>query len=324
LEWFVWIWETIILRPVVNILIWLSYYLFNSFGASIIALTILMRVITYPLTARQLRSTKAMQSIQPKMAELQKKYAKDRNALAQEQMKLYKEAGISPAGCLVPMLVQMPIWIAVYQSIMQALAIAPEGLLNLSRYLYSWPAVYSMLPLNSNFLGLDLAATGNFILALLVGASMWIQQKMTTPPAVDPRQQQQTQMMVWMMPVMFFFFSLWFYNGLALYWLASTVIGIAMQYFITGWGSLLPERTAGQATRDKKYKSRIARVEQAPVAETEAIEADIVEPSTAQEGGKESAGAGDKRQDRGAGYPKSIRQIRRQPRSSRRRYPKRR
>ncbi|HEY79082.1 MAG TPA: YidC/Oxa1 family membrane protein insertase [Dehalococcoidia bacterium] len=317
-------WELIILQPVLNILIWLSYYLFNSFGASIIALTILMRLITYPLTARQLRSTKAMQSLQPKIAELQKKYAKDRNALAQEQMKLYKEAGISPAGCLVPMLVQMPIWIAVYQSIMLALAIAPEGLLNLSRYLYPWPAVYSMMPLNSNFLGLDLAATGNFILALLVGASMWVQQKMTTPPAVDPRQQQTTQMMVWMMPMMFFFFSLWFYNGLALYWLASTVIGIAMQYFITGWGSLLPGREAGQATRDKKYRSRIARVEQAPVAETEAIEADIVEPSTAQEGGKESAGAGDKRQDRGAGYPKSIRQIRRQPRSSRRRYPKRR
>jgi YidC/Oxa1 family membrane protein insertase len=324
LEWFVWIWETVILRPVVNILIWLSYYLFNSFGASIIALTILMRVITYPLTARQLRSTKAMQSIQPKIAELQKKYAKDKNALAREQMRLYKEAGISPSGCLVPMLVQMPIWIAVYQSIMLALAIAPEGLLNLSHYLYSWPAVYSMLPLNSNFLGLDLAATGNFILALLVGASMWVQQKMTTPPAADPRQQQQTQMMMWMMPIMFFFFSLWFYTGLALYWLASTVIGIVMQYFITGWGSLLPERAAKQATRDRKYKSRIARVEQASAGEVEAIEADIVEPSAAPEGGKDSAGAGDKRQDRGAGYPKSIRQIRRQPRSSRRRYPKRR
>ena len=92
MEWFVWGWETIILRPVVNILIWLSYYLFNSFGASIIALTILMRVITYPLTARQLRSTKAMQTIQPKIAELQKKYAKDKNALAREQMRLYKEA----------------------------------------------------------------------------------------------------------------------------------------------------------------------------------------------------------------------------------------
>jgi YidC/Oxa1 family membrane protein insertase len=324
LEWFVWGWETIILRPVVNILIWLSYYLFNSFGASIIALTILMRVITYPLTARQLRSTKAMQTIQPKIAELQKKYAKDKNALAREQMRLYKEAGISPAGCLVPMLVQMPIWIAVYQSIMLALAIAPEGLLNLSHYLYSWPAVYSMLPLNSHFLGLDLAATGNFILALLVGASMWVQQKMTTPPAADPRQQSQTQMMTWMMPMMFFFFSLWFYTGLALYWLASTVIGIAMQYFISGWGSLLPERAAGQATRDRKYRSRIARVEQASAGGTEAVEADIVEPGTAPEGGKESAGAGDKRQDRGAGYPKSIRQIRRQPRSSRRRHPKRR
>ena len=121
----------------------MSHYLLNSFGISIIALTIITRLLMYPLTVKQLRSTKAMQSLQPQLAEIQKKYARDKTKLAQEQMRLYKESGVSPAGCLVPMAVQMPIWIAVYQSIILALAVAPEALLNLSRYLYSWPIVRS-------------------------------------------------------------------------------------------------------------------------------------------------------------------------------------
>ena len=314
-------WELIILQPVVNVLIWLSHYLLNEFGISIIVLTIVTRLCMYPLTARQLRSTKAMQGLQPKLAELQKKYGKDKNAMAREQMKMYKESGVSPAGCLVPMLVQMPIWIALYQSIILALAVAPEGLLNLSRYLYPWPVLYSMLPLDSNFLGMDLSSP-NLLLALLVGGSMWVQQKMATPLVADPKQAAQSRMMLWMMPMMFFFLSWTFPSGLALYWVASTVIGIVMQYFVSGWGALLPARATMVTVRDKKYRGRIAQVEQATTVE--AIGADIVEPTSPQEGGKDSAGAGDKRQDRRAGYPKSIRQTRRQPGTGRRRYPKRR
>ena len=162
----------------------LSHYLFNSFGMAIIALTIVVNVLMLQLTLKQIRSSKAMQELQPKLAELQKKYGKDRQRMAQEQMRLYKESGMNPAGCLLPMLIQMPIWIALYQSIMMVLAAAPEGLLNLSRYLYSWPVVYSMLPLNSNFIGLNLAE-GNLILAILVGGTMWLQQKMITPAGAD-------------------------------------------------------------------------------------------------------------------------------------------
>ena len=104
-----------------NILIVLSNYLFNSFGLAIIALTIIVRGLMYPLTLRQLRATKAMQTLQPKLAVLQKKYAKDKQKLAKEQMKLYKESGVSPAGCLLPMLIQLPVWIALYQSIIRVL-----------------------------------------------------------------------------------------------------------------------------------------------------------------------------------------------------------
>ena len=112
------VWDTIIFQPVLNSLVVLCSVLFSNFGLTIIALTIIIRGLMYPLTIRQLRSTKAMQSLQPKLAELRKKYAKDKQKLAKEQMQMYKESGISPLGCLVPMLIQMPIWIALYQSIM--------------------------------------------------------------------------------------------------------------------------------------------------------------------------------------------------------------
>src|SRR4030043_2133320 len=97
-----------------------------------------------PLTLKQLKSTRKMQELQPKLAEIQKKFAKNKEKLAQEQMKLYRESGISPLGCIVPMLIQMPIWIALYQSIIRALAVTPEDFLGLSQYLYSWTIVYSM------------------------------------------------------------------------------------------------------------------------------------------------------------------------------------
>ncbi len=317
------IWELLILQPVINVLIMLSYYLVNNFGLAIIALTIIVRVVTWPLTLRQLRATKAMQSLQPRLTELQKKYAaKDKKKLAQEQVRLYKESGISPAGCLLPMVVQMPIWIALFQAIMLALAVAPEGLLNLSRYLYSWPVVYSMLPLGNKFLWLNLAE-GNFLLAILVGGTMWLQQKMMITPTADPKQQAQSRIMLWMMPLMFGFFCLTFPSGLALYWLVSNVISIVMQYFVTGWGGLVSS-TAGKPApfiRDRKYKRRIASQE-APLNEAD-IGADIVEPTSTQEEGLDYGKPGDKWQDRGGGYPARLRAIRRQPRKSKGHRPKR-
>jgi len=99
----------------INSLIALSNYMFGSFGLSIIVLTVAVNVLMYPLTMKQLKATKGMQDLQPQMAEIQRKYGKDKQKLAQEQMRMYKESGLSPAGCLVPMLIQMPVWIALYQ-----------------------------------------------------------------------------------------------------------------------------------------------------------------------------------------------------------------
>ena len=244
-------WELIIQQPVINVLIVIAHYLASNFGLAIIALTIIVNLLMLPLTLRQLRSTKAMQELQPRIAELQKKYAKDKQKLAQEQMRLYKESGVKPAGCFITMIIQMPVWIALYQSIMLSLAAAPEGLLNLSKYLYSWPVVYAALPLSRGFLGMNLAEP-SFILAILVGATMWLQQKMSMATSSDPKQTQQSQLMLWMMPLMFTLLAMSFPSGLALFWASSSIVRIVLQYRITGWGGLR-RAPSSEAEKDKKY-----------------------------------------------------------------------
>jgi len=245
------LWNTIILEPILNVLIALSTILFSNFGLAIIALTIVVRVILFPLTVRQTRSTKAMQTLQPQIQELQKKYGRNQQKLQQEMMKLYKEAGINPLGCLWPMLIQLPVWIALYQSIIRALAVTPENLLDLSQHLYNWQFVSQAIPLNEHFLGLMLSQP-NMILAVLVGVTMWLQQKMVTAPATDPKQAQMTQMTTLMMPFMFGFICLSFPSGLALYWLISNLISIVIQYFVTGgWGYLQMPAALKQAAPKK-------------------------------------------------------------------------
>ncbi|MFH1662390.1 MAG: YidC/Oxa1 family membrane protein insertase [Chloroflexota bacterium] len=315
------IWDLIILRPMINVVIGLSDILFSNFGLTIIALTIVVRGALYPLTRRQLKATKAMQSLQPKIAELQKKHGKDKQKLAQEQMRLYKESGVNPAGCLGPMLIQMPIWIALYQAIIRVLAVNPESFLNLSRYLYDWPVVYSALPLNNHFLWMDLASPNLFI-AILVGATMWAAQKMITPVTSDPKQRSQSQMMTVMMPLMFAFLALTFPSGLALYWMVTNLITIIMQYFtLGGWGSLFPSKAKKKEERDKKLKKRIIEAEEVNT-EAAAIEADIT--SEQLEEGKEIEAGGEKRQDTGKGYTTSPRKTLHKPKRGRSKRPKRR
>ena len=238
-------WDIAIANPVLNVLVALSHTLGGQFGFAIIVLTVIVRLITWPLNKRQLKSTKVMQEMQPKIQELQKKYGKNQQKLQQEMMKLYKEAGVNPLGCLWPMLIQFPIWIALYQSIIRALATTPENLLDLAHRLYSWEIVNQAIPLSSQFLGLDLGLGGmqngalGLFLALIVGGTMWVQQRMSQAPAVDPRQASTTRMMTLMMPLMFGFITLTLPSGLGLYWAVSNVIGIVTQYFVTGgWGYL--------------------------------------------------------------------------------------
>lgn len=236
------LWNILLLKPMLNFLMVLSSLLFHNFGLAIVVFTIIIRLITLPLTLKQLRVSRAMSSLQPKLQALQKQYVKDRQRLAQETAKLYREAGVSPLGCLMPMLIQLPIWIALYQSIIHAV----RGTAEVSQYLYSWPIVQEAVQnLNPSFLWLNLGVPDRlYVLPLIVVATTWMQQKMITTPAADPKQQSLSSMMLWMMPLMLGFVSLAFPSGLALYWVISNLVGIVIQYFITGWGSLLPARVS--------------------------------------------------------------------------------
>src|SRR5512145_3047266 len=119
----------------VNVLIWIYDVVGNNFGLAIILFTILIRIVTWPLNAQQMKGAAAMQSLQndKEWQDIQKKYAKDKEKLASEQMRIYKEKGINPFGSCLPTLIQFPIIIALYQSITRALATTPFGLLQLGR-----------------------------------------------------------------------------------------------------------------------------------------------------------------------------------------------
>ena len=254
------LWSLIILDPMLNILIGLSEVLFHNFGLAIIGLTIIVRLILFPLTLRQTKSTKAMQEMQPKLQELQKKYGRNKEKLQQEMMKIYREAGINPLGCMWPMLIQFPVWIALYQSITRALATTPENLLGLAQHVYSWSIVTGAIPLSSSFLWFDLGRPDTTLfLAIIVGGTMWVQQKMTTAPSLDPKQQSTNSMMLLMMPLMFGLFTLTFPSGLAIYWAASNIVGIAMQYFATGGWGYLRFRPLGQPVPQRGSRSSLQK-----------------------------------------------------------------
>ena len=278
------LWDKALLEPMLNFLILLTRYLLSNFGLAIIVLTIVIRVIMFPLTLQQLRQSKAMQQIQPKMRELQKKYAKDQQKLGQETMKLYKESGVNPLGCALPMLIQFPIWIALYQSVIQVLAYTPENLLGLSKHMYHWSKIQEMVPLNSHFLWLDLNQ-GDLIMAILTAASMWVLQKMSSTPTTDPQQQTTNRLMLWIMPLMFGLFALSLPSGLSVYWVVSNIISIVMQYRVTGWGTLTmpslpvfgkkapqatdaPANNEGASEEDKKSVKKVAAQEELAVADS--------------------------------------------------------
>jgi YidC/Oxa1 family membrane protein insertase len=249
------IWNTLILDPMINALLFIYDMLWSNFGLAIIVFTALVRVITLPLTYQQQRGTQRMQELQQskRMQELQKKYKSDKAKLQEEMLKLYREAGVNPlSGCL-PMLIQLPIIMGLYQSMIRALAATPLDLLELSKHIYPFVSS-SLIPLNSRFLTWDLGKPESVsglelfglpfaipVLTILVVVTTWMQTKLTTPPSADPQGAQMTQMMGIYMPLLLGYFAYSFASGLALYFVASNVLAIA-QYAAMGkvnWRSLL-------------------------------------------------------------------------------------
>lgn len=257
-------WQQYIVYPLAKLLIALNNFLAGlgirySWGWAIIVFTIGIKIITLPLTAKQLQSTKAQQELQPKLRELQEKYGKDKQKLSEEQMKLYKEAGINPLGGCLPLLIQLPILWGLYQAL-YVLANPSAGMLNGAPFYWIPDLSFPSLTVGTKWISTSFQARdwgtlfAYFSLPVFMLITQLLLQKMSQPRK-DPKggkADAQTQMMgqmMYLMPVMFFWITLGLPSGLTLYWSVSNLLSIVQQYFVTGWGSLadwLPFLRKGQ------------------------------------------------------------------------------
>jgi YidC/Oxa1 family membrane protein insertase len=262
-------WNMIIIAPFVNTLLLITK-LVGNFGIAIILFTLLIRVVTHPLTVKQLKGTQAMQDLQsdPRYIKMQEKYKDDKEKLSQEQMKLYQEMGISPFSSCLPTLIQFPIIIGLYQAVIRALSSTPMEMLNLTRFIYPvLKDLAGLVPLNNQFLWMDLSQPervfipglniGIPVLAVLVVITSYLQSKLMTPPPSAGNEQaaMMSNMMSLYMPFLMGYLAYTLASGLALYFLASSVVGVA-QYALMGklhWENLkLFQKPSSVKTISKK------------------------------------------------------------------------
>jgi YidC/Oxa1 family membrane protein insertase len=250
-------WEQFIIQPMTNLLLFIYDLLGHgphTFGLAIILFTIVIKAVTWPLNASQVKGAQAMQELQndKEWQDIQKKYAKDKEKIAQEQMRIYKERGINPFASCLPTLIQFPIIIGLYQSIIRALSVMPLDMLKLARTIYPFQNVQGIIPLNSTFLWMNLGSPESVhvlgyaipTLAVVVALTTYVQSKLTMPTSTNPNDQsaQMSGMMSVYMPLMLGWFALTFASGIAIYFITSNLLGIA-QYAATGranWSNLLP------------------------------------------------------------------------------------
>jgi len=193
--------------PMLWILNW-SFGVIPNYGVAIIILTIIIKLVLYPLTQKSFQSMQKMKDLKPKIDVLKEKVGDDKAELNKKMMELYKQEGVNPLGGCLPMLLQMPVYIALYKMLQNAVE------------LYNAPFIPGWLN--------DLVMPDPYyILPVLLAGFMFVQQKLTPNP-----DSQQQKMMMYMMPAMMFVFMLWLPSGLVLYILANTVMSIGQQWWI--------------------------------------------------------------------------------------------
>lgn len=235
-------WDTFILNPMINGLLFFYDFLGNNFFLAIAALTILIRLVTLPLNLRQQRSAIRMQAFQPEIQAIQKKYKDNPQKMQEEFAKIGYNPAESLLGCL-PLLIQMPILIGLYRAILVVLGATPLSLFELTGRVYEFVDLAALLPISNRFGWLNLAQPDPiFVLPIIVFATTYLSQKLLAPKKDedDKKKKQQddnpmanmTQSMQVTMPVMFGFMALSFPSGLSLYFILSNLIGAAQTWFI--------------------------------------------------------------------------------------------
>lgn len=225
---------TILYQPIFNSFIFI-YNLVGDVGIVIFVVTLLIKLALYPLTNQSIKAQKSMTEMQPKMEALKVKYKDNQQALAQETMKLYKEHKVNPLGSCLPILIQLPVFIALYYVLRDGLGTAPR-----------FDLLYSFVPkpetISSMSLGLFDLAKSSVVLAVLAAAAQFWQAKMFTrkrPPAIageaakdENMMSMMNKQMLYFMPLLTLIIGLQFPAGLTLYWFLSTVFTAIQQHFI--------------------------------------------------------------------------------------------
>lgn len=204
------VWDTFFVGPLSDLLDLLAKWLFNEYGLAILVLTIIIRLLILPLTIKQLNSTRKMQELQPELQKIQKKYKDDVQKQQQEMMKLYQQHNINPmAGCL-PLLIQMPILVALYNAIYRNPAIAEH-----------------------NFLWLQLGEPDPYyILPIIAALTTFLQSRISLSMSPNAQQQKQMQVIFMIFPIMIFVMSMQFAAALPLYWIYSNLFSIVQTYYL--------------------------------------------------------------------------------------------
>ncbi|MEN8256325.1 MAG: membrane protein insertase YidC [Thermodesulfobacteriota bacterium] len=211
-------WFDVLAKPMLFLLNFLDGYVHN-YGIGIILVTVIIKLLFWPISFKGMKSMKTMQKLQPKMTQIREKYGDDRDRVNREMMQLYKTYKVSPLGGCMPMLLQIPVFFALYRLLMQTIELRHAPF-------FGWITDLSApdrLPI-----GIDIPYLGGIpVLTLFMGASMFLQQKMT-PAQGDPAMAR----MMMFLPVIFTFMFINFASGLVLYWFVNNLLSIAQQYAI--------------------------------------------------------------------------------------------
>ncbi|MBI9112293.1 membrane protein insertase YidC [Maridesulfovibrio ferrireducens] len=208
-------WFDIIAKPLTIALEWFNQYVHN-YGISIILLTIAIKILFWPLSQKSYKSMEQMKRLQPMVAKLREKYGDDKERLNKESMQLYKTYNVNPAGGCLPMVLQIPVFFGLYKALLGTVALRHADFI-------------TYLPFTDIIWLADLSAKDPlYITPIVMGATMFLQQKMT-PSAGDPTQQK----IMMFLPLVFTFMFLNFPAGLVVYWLVNNVLSIAQQWIIT-------------------------------------------------------------------------------------------